>query len=307
MEIFSLKNVTKKFGSFTAVNNLSFEVKPNHVIGFLGPNGAGKTTTIRMIVGLSQPTSGEITLFGKKLLFGDSQVRPNVGYLPELPSLYTWMTGQEYLSFFADLHKIANKKSRIDELFSIVNLESSRNKKIGTYSNGMRQRLGIAQAIINNPPLVILDEPVSALDPIGRKEVLKTIEKIKENATVIFSTHILSDVDKICDDVVILNKGKLVTSSPLTALKEQYAAQILTVVFGKANKEVLAKLEEQPWVSRADINEHQVKIWLKDATVVDENIPLEYFMKNGCGIIKYELAIPEIEDLFMELMESKNE
>jgi len=182
MTAISVNNLTKKFKSFTAVDNLSFEVTKNHVVGFLGPNGAGKTTTLRMLVGLSKPSSGTITISNTVVNFGDSSSNEKIGYLPELPSMYGWMSGYEYLNFIGDIFKLPKqtKESRIKRLLELVNLMGAKNKRISTYSGGMKQRLGIAQALMNNPEVIIMDEPVSALDPIGRKEVLEVIEKLKK-------------------------------------------------------------------------------------------------------------------------------
>lgn len=307
MSVLSVKNLSKNFKGFLAVNDLSFEVEKHHVIGFLGPNGAGKTTTLRMLVGLSKPTNGTIEMLGNTLVFGDSKSRQKIGYLPEQPSMYSWMTGKEYLSFVADIFKIQSKEKKILELLEIVNLAQFKNKKISTYSNGMKQRLGIAQAIINDPELVILDEPVSALDPIGRKEVLKVIEKLKKTSTVIFSTHILSDVDKICDDVILLNKGKLVVSSPLSELKSKYTSQILDIEFVKDPIEIVEDLRKEKWVKNIEKNGNHMKVWITDNKVIDENIPLKYFAKQNVGISKYGLVLPEVEDLFLELLNKNNE
>ncbi len=308
MAVLKIENLTKKFGDFYAVNDLSFEVAKNHVVGFLGPNGAGKTTTLRMLVGLSNPTKGNINIFDNDLVFGDNQSRKKVGYLPEQPSLYPWMTGYEYLSFIADIFNMSQSKKakKISELLETVDLKEAKNKKIGTYSNGMKQRLGIAQSIINDPELIILDEPVSALDPIGRKEVLKIIEKLKSKATILFSTHILSDVDKVCDDVILLNKGKLVVSSPISELKAKYTTLILEVEFVKDPNEIVKDLKEQKWVKRMDKNGNHIKIWITGTNVIDDNTSLKYFAKQSIGITKYGLILPEVEDLFLDLLKENN-
>lgn len=309
MEVLKLNGLKKVYGNHVAVNELTFSLREHHVIGFLGPNGAGKTTTIRMIVGLIRPTSGDIQLFGNYALFGDTNSRRDIGYLPEQPALYPWMTGKEYLSFFADLYGIdgSKKEKRIDELLEIVNLRDAKSRRVGTYSNGMKQRIGIAQAVLNNPKLVIMDEPVSALDPLGRKEVLHTIERIKETSTVFFSTHILSDVDRICDDVVIINKGKLIADSPLTKLKEAYATKMLTVEFSSSPKLLLSDINDQPWAANSEVNDRMLRVWLKADKKLDHNVPLQYLLQKGIGIVKYEYHVPEIEDLFIDLLTENHE
>jgi len=219
------------------------------------------------------------------------------------------MTGVEYLNFVADIFQIEKLKqcANISELLKLVDLWDSRNKKIGTYSGGMKQRLGIAQALINDPEVVILDEPVSALDPIGRKETLAIIEKLKVDKTILLSTHVLSDVDKICDDVVIINHGKLVAMSALPELKAKYASPILEIEFNKRPLELLADLKTQPWVKKMENNGSMLKIWLTSNGVVNENLPLQYFLNKKIGILNYGLRPPEMEDLFIELIGGKDE
>lgn len=299
-----VSNLTKKFGDFTAVDKLAFQVEENHVVGFLGPNGAGKTTTLRMLVGLSEATSGTINISGVPVVFGDSVSNQKIGYLPEMPSFYLWMTGVEYLNFVADIFQIekVKKAAKISELLKLVNLWDARNKKIGTYSGGMKQRLGIAQALINDPEVIILDEPVSALDPIGRKDTLEIIERLKVDKTILFSTHVLSDVDRICDDVIIIDHGKLVAMSPLAELKAKYASPILEIEFNKSPVKLLPDLKNQPWVKKLENNGSMLKIWLTNNDVVNENLPIEYFVSKKIGILNYGLRLPEMEDLFIELV-----
>jgi ABC-2 type transport system ATP-binding protein len=300
-----IKNLSKKFGTFSAVDDISFELKENRVMGFLGPNGAGKTTTLRIIAGLSKPTSGEIIICGEKVSFGNSRTNQLFGYLPEQPAFYNWMTGEEYLKFVADSFGIEKQKAkdRINELLKLTDLKEFGKKRISTYSNGMKQRLGIAQALINEPKLLIMDEPVSALDPIGRREVLATIEKLKKSVSIIFSTHILSDVDRICDDVAILNKGKLITLSPLSKLKEKAGKPILEIEFASSPSNILDELKKEAWLDRLESSGNHLKIWLKTSSSTNKNTPLRFFAKSDIEILKYGLIIPEIEDLFVELIE----
>lgn len=304
MAALKLKNLSKKFGDFAAVSNLNFEVAENRVFGFLGPNGAGKTTTIRAIVGLLKPTAGSIEIAGNKIVFGDAKTNKYFGYLPEQPSFYNWMTGQEYLNFIGGTFNLDKevKKKKIAELLGLVDLADAKLKKISTYSNGMKQRLGIAQALINDPKVLIMDEPVSALDPIGRREVLNIIENLKKKMTVFLSTHILSDVDRICDDVAIINKGKIITVSPLVELKEKYATGILEVEFGSDPESILSELRTQPWAGKVEKSGNQIKIWLKGEETIPKNLPLKYFAKVPQSVLKYGLILPEIEDLFIDLI-----
>jgi ABC-2 type transport system ATP-binding protein len=304
MGAISVKNLTKKFKNFTAVSDLTFELSENRVMGFLGPNGAGKTTTIRMLVGLSRPSKGMIEIAGEKVVFGESTINHFFGYLPEQPSFYPWMTGKEYLNFIADSFGIpkSEKEEKINGLLKLVDLNDAKNKRVGTYSNGMKQRLGIAQAIINDPKVLIMDEPVSALDPIGRREVLDIIENLKKRMTILLSTHILSDVDRICDDVAILNKGKLVMISSLANLKEKYATKILEVEFSSDPQRVVGDLKKEQWVQKIEKEGNHIKIWLKDEKAIEQNLPLKFFANSKLGILKYGLNLPEVEDLFVNLV-----
>ena len=299
-----VKNLSKRFGNFTAVSDLSFAVDENRVVGFLGPNGAGKTTTMRMLVGLSKPTSGSIEIAGQNVLFGDSSANKYFGYLPEQPAFYAWMTGYEYLKFVAESFGMKKDEysSKIEKLLVTVGLTAAKNKKIGAYSNGMRQRLGIAQAVINDPKVLIMDEPVSALDPIGRKETLQVIEKLKKNMTILFSTHILSDVDKICDDVIIIDKGKLLAFSSLSELKEKHATQILQIEFQSDPEKLVKDLEKEDWVAKVEKAGNNLSLVLKDDEVIQNNLPMKYFSSKGIGIISYTLNLPQVEDLFEELV-----
>ena len=309
MAAISVKNVSKRFKNFAAVKDLSFEVTDNHVTGFLGPNGAGKTTTLRMIVGLSKLTKGAVTVSGIPVVFGKTESNAKIGYLPELPSFYAWMTGEEYLNFIAAIFKLSetSKKTKIDSLLKLADLTDAAKRRISTYSGGMKQRLGIAQALINDPDVLILDEPVSALDPIGRREVLAVIEKLKKDKTILFSTHILSDVDRICDDVVIINHGKLVTASPLSELKAKYATPILEVEFTDDPSKLTAEIEKEKWASKIEKNGNQLRVWLHDNKAVEQNLPLHFFAKQDIGILRYGLTLPETEDLFMDLLGEKHE
>lgn len=309
MSAISVRHLAKSFQALVAVNDLSFEVSKNHVVGFLGPNGAGKTTTLRMLVGLSEPTAGEMSISGVPVIFGNAESNLKVGYLPEAPSFYSWMSGREYLEFIAGLFQIPTKAraTKIDELLELVDLTEAQHRRISGFSGGMKQRLGIAQALVNDPEVLILDEPVSALDPFGRKEVLEAIERLKENRTVFFSTHILSDVDRICDDVVIIDNGALVVSKPLAELKAEFAAPILEIEFVSDPGTVAKMVSQEKWVKRSQQSGNLLKLWLQDGADIERNIPFEFFARQDLGILKYGVKLPETEDLFMELLGEKSD
>ncbi len=242
--------------------------------------------------------------------FGSTKTNMLIGYLPEQPSLYTWMNGEEYLYFIANIFGIEKTKAQklIKDKLALVGLKSAAKKKIGAYSNGMKQRLGIAQALVNDPELLIMDEPVSALDPIGRKEVLEIISELKKTKTILLSTHILSDVDRICDEVAIINKGKLIKVSPLTKLKEDYATPVLEIETDSDPEVIVNAFKEQKWVKNIDKNVNKLRIQLVDDTIMKENVPLKLLSQFDIGILKYGLVMPETEELFIDLIKGeKNE
>lgn len=308
MSAIKIENLVKDYRGFKAVNGLSIEVGEKRIFGFLGPNGAGKTTTIRMLAGLIKPTSGQISICDKPVKFGDFKTNQLFGYLPEQPSFYNWMTGEQYLGFVADIFKLKpeKKKKQIDYLLGFLQLGEARKKRIGTYSNGMKQRLGIAQALINDPEVLILDEPVSALDPVGRKEVLEVLDGLRDKMTIFMSTHILSDVDRICDEVAIINHGQLIVQSSLRELKERYAGAILEVEFKKPiHKIVVEEIARKSWARKVIKEGNTLRIWLDDEKSLDNDLPIRTLGGYGLGILRYGLNMPQVEDLFIDAMEQK--
>ena len=221
--------LTKRFKTGTAVDSADFKVPQGAICGFLGKNGAGKTTSIKMLTGLLKPTSGEFAIMGKKECFGKGI--GTVGYLPDVPGFYGYMTGQEFLMLCAKLAGVPQnrQKEHVEALLKQVGLFGVKQKTSG-YSRGMRQRLGIAQALVNSPPVVFLDEPISALDPMGRRDVVEIIAGLK-GTTVIFSTHILSDVENICDYIIIIEKGKIMEQDTLAGIKSRHLSDITKIDF----------------------------------------------------------------------------
>lgn len=215
MDVLTFSHVSKAFGSHQVLKDLTFQVPEHTIYGFVGPNGAGKTTSMRMALGLCAPDSGEITLCQRTVRPGNPPKGSAVGYLPDVPEFYGYMTPSEYLDLAGSIAGIPKREKReqIRRLLDLVGLEDS--KRIRGFSRGMKQRLGIAQALLGNPRLLICDEPTSALDPLGRKEILEILLKVRRTTTVIFSTHILSDVERICDSVGVLFDGRLVFSGTL--------------------------------------------------------------------------------------------
>lgn len=247
MDALEIKGLQKSFGSTEVIKDLTLSVPEHSVFGFIGKNGAGKTTTMKMILGLLKPDRGNIRIFGENVTYGQSRTNRLTGYLPDVPEFYGYMTAREYLRFCGEISALSKTeiRRRSEELLELVGLKDNK-KRVGGFSRGMKQRLGIAQALLGEPRLLICDEPTSALDPIGRKEILDILLQIKGRTTVIFSTHILTDVERICDRIGVLNGGKLVLSGSTKELKEQYAEDKVLMEFPRKKEgEVLAALSAQ--------------------------------------------------------------
>lgn len=232
MGALEIRKLSKSFGSHKVIDDISFSVPENCVFGFIGANGAGKTTTMKMVLGLLKADGGEIDVCGERVRFGATKTNRLIGYLPDVPEYYGYMRPNAYLQLCAEIVGMdrVTAKKRISKLLELVGLSNS-NKKINGFSRGMKQRLGMAQALIGEPKLLICDEPTSALDPIGRSEILDILRRIKGETTVIFSTHILSDVARICDRVAVLSKGRIALESVVSDLKLQRRSKSITLEF----------------------------------------------------------------------------
>jgi len=224
-------NLSKHFGQQKAVDAISFEAAPGKILGFLGPNGAGKSTSMRMLTGYLTPTSGDAEVCGNSILTDAIAVKRLIGYLPENTPLYTDMYIREFLSFVGQTYNIPNLDHRVEEVIKEVGLTPEQHKKIGMLSKGYKQRVGLAQAIIHNPQVLILDEPTSGLDPNQLTDIRALIKELGKNKTVILSTHIMQEVEAICDEVIIIKTGKIVANAPIALLKKQYNTDSLEEIF----------------------------------------------------------------------------
>lgn len=301
MEALKIDNLHKSFGKNTIINGLSMSIPENTIFGFLGKNGAGKTTTMKMILGFLKKDEGSIEVFGEEVSFGQSKTNRFIGYLPDVPEFYGYMTAKEYLNLCGAITGLSKNeiKNKSVELLELVGLRDV-NKRISGYSRGMKQRLGIAQALLNSPELLICDEPTSALDPLGRKEILDIILKIKDSTTVIFSTHILSDVEAICDHVVVLDKGKNVLEGSIDELKNIKRKNTIKIRF-KSDKELKA-FKSLDKFSNLLTNEKGDTLYLtdEDNQLKDLDILYELYKLN---IFPLEIKIeePTLENIFMEV------
>src|SRR3981081_672689 len=226
-----VKDLVKIYGEQKAVDTISFRVNKAEIVGFLGPNGAGKSTTMKIITGYLLPDAGTVTVFGIDVKKQPLETKKKIGYLPEANPLYYDMYVREYLDFIAGVHEIKNKKERIEDVITTVGLVPESKKKIGQLSKGYKQRVGLAAALIHDPEVLILDEPTTGLDPNQIVEIREVIKNLGRNKTVIFSSHILQEVEAICDRVIIINKGKLVADNKLSQLRQQQKNNIIQVAF----------------------------------------------------------------------------
>jgi ABC-2 type transport system ATP-binding protein len=304
------EKLSKYFGQIKALNNLDLNVPENVVFGFLGPNGAGKSTTIKLLTGFSCPTSGQAWVAGEKVTGENLALQAKTGFLPDVPAFYDWMSGREFLNFVGETHGLKSKeiKQRSDELLKLVELKNAGGRRIGGYSRGMRQRLGIAQALVNRPKVLFLDEPTSALDPIGRKEILDLIAQLKHSSTVFMSTHILADVERVCDLVGIINKGNLITVSSVPDLQNKYARATYEIEFLEDAGVFINTLRGVSWLSNPQLvveNGHAiVRVKAEDTAIARKELP-RLVGESGLTLTRYELVVPNLEDIFMQVINGR--
>jgi len=297
--------LSRNYGEVQALKDLNLTVPYGSIYGFLGRNGAGKTTTIRILAGLAQPSSGTAWVAGSEVTRTDSSARQRFGYLPQDPAFYRWMTPVEYLDYVARLFNLPPKerRERIDEMLQLVDLKSAGRRRIRGFSGGMVQRLGIAQALIHHPPVLFLDEPTSALDPAGRHEVLELIASLRGKVTVFFSTHILTDVERICDTVAIIHQGKLLLESDREELVNQYAinaAELELDNHNEAAEPFLAGLKTQAWVESVRMEQNIIRITVTDLARGKQAL-LPLAAGSGLVVNRLEWVRPSLEEIFLKL------
>jgi ABC-2 type transport system ATP-binding protein len=304
----TLDDLTKAYPAHTAVDHLTMSVPDGSVFGFLGPNGAGKTTTVRMVLGFARPTSGSVTVLGHDAgSSSDSDLawlRRRIGFLPDVPGFYPWMSARDVLRFAGSLVGVkgAQLTKRTESLLELAGLSDVR-QKVGGYSRGMKQRLGIAQALIGAPDLLVLDEPTSALDPIGRKAVLDMVAALRGRTTVFFSTHILSDVERVCDEVAILDEGRLVTQGSVEELKARYGGSSRYALDVTADNEQLRTLlGDEPWVGRMVETPSGVELTVKDLDLARRRVPA-IVAGLDVGLVRFEPIETSLEDVFVSLVQ----
>jgi len=304
MGILEVKQLYKRFSDHEVLMGLDMDVPEHCIFGFVGQNGAGKTTTMKIVLGLLKADSGSVTVCGETVTYGETKTNRNIGFLPDVPEFYGYMRPMEYLKLCGDITglKNAQTKARSEELLSLVGLKDEK-RKIGGFSRGMKQRLGIAQALLNEPKLLICDEPTSALDPIGRNEILDILRSIKGKTTVVFSTHILSDVEKICDRVAILHKGRLALYGTLQELKERNRNNGFIIDFQNTDEAVLFESVEE-------LRGHAVNLSRDGSTLkvvvadTDEggHFLIDLLSRKKIIPLKFEVMEPSLESLFAEVV-----
>ena len=307
----SMTGLTKHYKGVQALTDLTLDVPSGTVFGFLGPNGAGKTTALKVLAGLARPTGGGATVAGVPVSAAGEH-RRHLGYLAQDPRFYGWMTGRETLRYVASFRGLgAGREARIDELLGRVGIADAADRRTSTYSGGMRQRLGIAQALVGRPAVVLLDEPVSALDPIGRKDVLDLMRELKGETTVFYSTHILDDVQRVSDHVAILDHGRLVKAAPTQVLLGSFTRNTLRVVLGGAQPATTAGMGELPGVvnvtvvSRAgDLTTYDVTVQNGASTQVQRAIT-GFAVDAGLTLISNAEETLDLETVFLRLIDPK--
>jgi ABC-2 type transport system ATP-binding protein len=302
-----IENMVKTYGSVHALDGLSLNVEPGVVYGFLGPNGAGKTTSMRILSGLARADSGRAWILDKEIGQPGADVRALIGVLPEEPAFYSWMTAREYLrDFVAPLYQLHGQVAakRTDELLDTVGLKEAANRRIGGFSRGMRQRMGLAQALIHRPPVLLLDEPVSALDPAGRKEVLDLIETLRGQTTILLSTHILADVERVCDVVGIIAKGRLIVQDRRDDLLARYVTPLFEIESDNGFGNWLEWVRKQPFVTNVSVLNSTVRVLVRDVHQA-QKVLLESLAREALSIRRFEVVHPSLEDVFLRLTEKE--
>lgn len=308
MSAVRLEALRKHYGAVRALDGLTLTVQPGTVFGFLGPNGAGKTTTIRLLTGLARPSGGRAWVAGQEVT-ASGKTSTRTGCLAEDPAFYPWMTPADLLDHVGRVFALnaAQRKARCDELLEQVGLASVSRRRIGGFSRGMRQRLGLAQALVNRPEVLFLDEPVSALDPAGRKEVLNLIESLRGQCTVFMSTHILADVERVCDRVGIINQGKLVIEASQAELRASTSIPAFEIEVDAESAAAfgtwLEGLREAAWLQSVAVNRENstARLVVNDLESARREL-LPALAQSGLNLRRYEVVTPSLEDIFLRLV-----
>jgi ABC-2 type transport system ATP-binding protein len=306
-------NLSKAYKEVQALKDLNLKVQQHSIFGFLGPNGAGKTTTIKLLLGLARPTGGSVTVFGQDSQHDSVSIRRRIGYLAQDPRYYESMTARETLRFTAHFFLTGPKaaiEERIEETLELVGLDDKADRPIKGFSGGERQRLGIAQAQINYPDLLILDEPAASLDPMGRHDVLEVMERLRKYATIFYSTHILDDVQRVSDTVAILNKGQLVAQAPIEELLMGSSGATYQLKVAGCSGNVRDAVRAQPWVtSVTEVPGNGYLSWsvgVTDEAAAESNLLRMVLSEPAATVVEFGRKKYNLEEVFLNIVQGGN-
>ena len=309
-DVIVTRGLGKSYGDVSALEDLDLRVPQHSIFGFLGPNGAGKTTTIKLLLGLTRPTSGTATVIGRDAVGESLDIRQRVGYLAQQPQFYDHMTARETLRFTASLFYRGSKPAverRVEDSLELVGLADVADRPIRGFSGGERQRLGIAQAQINGPDLLILDEPAAALDPMGRRDVLEVMAGLRRRTTVFYSTHILDDVERVSDTVAILAKGRLVAQAPVAELLDGGGAASFSMTFRGPQEAVVGALGRERWVTSVTTSgsggHHTVTVAASDEEAAERRLLRVALAEKDVVVTSFGRTRHSLEDVFIDLVQ----
>ena len=311
--VIDTQDLSKNYDGVEALKALNLKVPEHSIFGFLGPNGAGKTTSIKLLLGLARPSSGSGTIFGQDIVNDSVEIREKIGYLAQDPRFYEYMSARETLDFKARFYyrgPEAEIETRVAETLDLVGLADKADRPIRGFSGGELQRLGIAQAQINHPDLLILDEPAASLDPMGRRDVLEVMERLREHTAIFYSTHILDDVQRVSDAVAILNNGKLVAQAPIDQLLGGTGGTVYSLTIEGDTSKVQREINEQRWVSSV-IAETSGQATTFQVAVTDEEAAKDHLLRlvladERLAVIKYGRRTYELEEVFLSIVEGSD-
>ncbi|WP_290660140.1 ABC transporter ATP-binding protein [Ignavibacterium sp.] len=308
MNAIEVNNLTKKFGAFTAVDNVNFTVKQGEIFGFLGANGAGKSTTIRMLIGVLEPTSGDALVGGHSIMKDPEMVKRNIGYMSQKFSLYNDLTVAENIRFYAGVYGLDGKKyeERKKWVLKVANLENMGNTLTSSLPGGIKQRLALGTAVIHEPKIVFLDEPTSGVDPISRRNFWDLINDLSAGGTtVLVTTHYLDEAE-FCNDIILINAGKIVAQGNSKELKTNYIKNPILEIETDRTVDSLEILEKEKWVGETSVFGNYIHIILNDDTITEKNIIQLLQEQNGINVKRVERIVPTLEDVFIHLIEKDN-
>lgn len=302
-----VENLQKQYGGFTALKSISFKVQPGEILGILGPNGAGKTTTMRILTGFMPPSDGQVTVAGFDIIRDSLEVRKRVGYLPERVPLYPDMTVEDFISFWARLRGVKDASAQTKRVLERVNLYDRRKSLVRKLSKGMRQRLGLAQALVHNPTVVILDEPTIGIDPQQVIEVRESVRALGKDHTVLFSTHILSEAEQVCDRVIILNKGEIVAEGEPGKLRQKLQAgnSLYVQIQGGKSEQIAQMLGQIKGVLSVEVQGEGFIVRIRGNTDIRPQI-FERTAQAGYKLLEMRPVAMTLEDIFLEVVNRKS-